>query len=100
MTQETKEIFSRIDKIKLFWFVDNCYFVGRLTPEYYLDNSSILIITPRYGNGIMRFEVDKCPITGDLNFKGTIDRAIRYLNPLRVFYLNVKTFFVGLTYML
>lgn len=100
MTQETKEIFSRIDKIKLFWFVDKCYFVGSLTPEYYLDHSSTLIIMPKYGYDIIRFEVDKCPITGDLNFKGTVDEAIRYFNPFRVFYLNVKTFFVGLIYML
>lgn len=100
MTQETKEIFSRIDKIKLFWFVDKCYFIGSLTPAYYQDHSSTLIIVPKYGYDIMRFEVDKCPITGDLNFKGAADEAIRYLNPFRVLYLNVKTFFVGLTYML
>lgn len=100
MTQETKEIFSRIDKIKSFWFVDKCYFVGNLTPAYYQDHSATLIIVPKYGYGIMRFETSRCPITRDLNFKGTIDEAIKYLNPFRVFYLNIKTFFVGLIYML
>lgn len=100
MTQETRKINNLTERIKMFWFVDKCYFIGSATPSYFIDHSSTLIITAKYGYDIIRFDVDKCAITGELDFLGALNKAIKYFNPFRVLYLNVKTFFVGLIFML
>lgn len=96
----TKEINRKLDNIESIWFVEKAYFVGSVRVNYFYDYSATLIIVPRYGYDIMRFEVDKCPIEQELDYNGAVNKAIRYLTPFRVLYLNVKTFFAGLKYML
>jgi hypothetical protein len=95
----TKEILGKINKLEQIWFIEKCYFICSANGNPW-DSDAKLCIMPIRGIDIIKFNVNKCPITGGFDFESSIDKAIEYFNIFRIIYYNTKTFFVKLKHIL